>query len=318
MRLASTAAVGNEGEQIMDVVGIGLSVLDLLVRIDHVPDFESAVAVSQSSIQGGGPVATALVTVARLGGSAGYVGKVGRDLNSRLMLDLLRRDGVDTSRVVVDPASTAGFSIVLVEEATGRRGFIGCGRKGMQLRAEELSREYVTSGRYLHLDSLSEEAGLLAARWMREAGGKVVLDAAATRAWRLPAERLARLEHVDVLIAARSFARAATGEDDPPGAARALLGLGPEIVAVTGGEEGSWGATAGEAHHAPAFAVDVVDTTGAGDVYHGAFIYGLLQGWHLAETLRFSNAVAAIKCTRLGGRAGIPTRPQVESFLAER
>jgi sulfofructose kinase len=120
---------------------------------------------------------------------------------------------------------------------------------------------------------------------------------------------------VDVLIASERFPPAYTGQEDPVQAGRSLLERGPEIVVVTLGAEGCLCLWEDQAIYVPGFQVDVVDTTGAGDAFHGAFLYGLLQGWELECTVVFANAVAAINCTRLSGRAGLPGLSEVWAFL---
>ena len=122
-----------------------------------------------------------------------------------------------------------------------------------------------------------------------------------------------------MLVVARQFAQDVTGETDLPACARALLDYGAQMVVITSGGNGSYGWTAGgESCHQPAFDVQVVDTTGAGDVYHGAFLVGYLRGWSLREIMAYASATAALKCMRVGGREGIPTHTEVEAFLAAR
>jgi sugar/nucleoside kinase (ribokinase family) len=127
---------------------------------------------------------------------------------------------------------------------------------------------------------------------------------------------------VDLLVVARRYAQQHTGHADPWEAGLALLETyGPRQVVITDGVRGCWfwdaaRRNAGEHLHRPAFATDVVDTTGAGDVFHGAYLYAFLQGWPAERTLAFASATAALKCRNLGGRSGIPTCPQVEAFLA--
>ncbi|MDE2726457.1 MAG: PfkB family carbohydrate kinase, partial [Gemmatimonadota bacterium] len=122
----------------------------------------------------------------------------------------------------------------------------------------------------------------------------------------------------DFLIASRVFAEALTGLADPAEAADSLAGYGSPVTVVTLGEEGSYTLAGDRTFHTPAFPVEVVDTTGAGDVYHGAFIFGLLQKWGLQKIAEFASAVAAMSCTRLGGRQGIPTLGEAMSFLRDR
>ncbi|HYL82408.1 MAG TPA: PfkB family carbohydrate kinase, partial [Candidatus Acidoferrum sp.] len=154
---------------------------------------------------------------------------------------------------------------------------------------------------------------LQAARWAREAGIPVSLDAEDSTELR---EELFRF--TDILIVSHPFSRELTGKTDLTDILRGLARLGPACVGVTLGDQGSALLHRQEIVEVPAFPVDVVDTTGAGDVFHGAFLYGLLQGWKAGDILLFANAVSALKCTRLGGRAGIPRPAEVRAFLDAR
>lgn len=201
--------------------------------------------------------------------------------------------------------------MVLVEAGTGRRSIL-CYRAAGELVLDEADRTYISSARYLHLDGHHMSAAITAARWARADGVKVSFDA------NRPRPRLDELlPLVDVLIASERFPPAYTGQRDQVRAGRSLLELGPETVVITLGAEGCLCLWGDQVIPVPAFQVDVVDTTGAGDAFHGAFLYGLLQGWDLKRTAIFANAVAAINCTRLGGRAGLPTLAEVEAFLSE-
>ena len=182
---------------------------------------------------------------------------------------------------------------------------------------QDLDREYITRAQYLHVDGKHHAAALQAAKWMHEAGKTVVMDGSKTDG--PVSDRLGTLvEHVDVLITGTGFAKGLTGRADIWEAGRSILEMGPRIFVETVGEKGSYTVTQDEEFHTPAFQVDVVDTTGAGDVFHGAYIVGLLHGWSLRQIAQFSTAVSAIKCTQLGGRAGIPTYDGTLAFLKER
>jgi sugar/nucleoside kinase (ribokinase family) len=126
------------------------------------------------------------------------------------------------------------------------------------------------------------------------------------------------VRHVDILICGSGFGASLTGRSDIWDAGKAMLDRGPSIVVQTEGEDGSYTTTAGASFHTPAFKVDVIDTTGAGDVFHGAYLVGMLHGWNLEAVATFATAVSAIECTKLGGRAGIPGYADVMAFLAER
>lgn len=299
----------------LDVVGVGLATLDVLVRLERMPTWEQGAPMSAFGLDGGGPVATALVAAARLGARCGFVGTCGDDLAAELKARFLTREGLDLSRLVKRDAPENQVVLVCVQQSSGERVFCGLRDFAAQpLRPDELDRDYITSARYLHLDGCHHEAALQAAQWMQAAGKPVMLDAArVTAGARVGLAEL--ISHVDYLICGSGFATALTGLDDIWEACRALLRRGPRVVVQTEGAQGSYTVTAEEAFHTPAFAVEVVDTTGAGDVFHGAFLVGLLHGWDLRLIAQFASAVAALKCGKLGGRAGIPRLEQALAFL---
>jgi ribokinase len=301
----------------LQVVGLGMCTLDVLMRLKDMPTWERGTRISDFRLDGGGPVGTAMVTAARLGARVGFIGTAGDDEAAELKLHSMIEAGVDTSRVVTHPGSDDQVVIVFVHEETGERMFAGVARERRALRTEDLDRAYITSAEYLHLDGFHFEAALQAARWMREAGKKVVLDGHKTN--RPVRPRLRKLvEYVDVLISGSGFARSLTGISHIWEAGRAALDMGPSIFVQTEGEEGSYTIAAEERFHTPAFNVDVFDTTGAGDVFHGAYIVGLLHEWNLQQIAQFATAASAIECTKLGGRVGIPCFGEVMSFLNER
>ena len=295
----------------MDVVGLGLCTLDDLGLVPHLPRLDEGVPLLDVSRQGGGPVAQALVTLARLGAAAGFVGRVGEDdVGHRIRADMAA-EGVDLSRMQVVPGATSARCIILIDQPSGKRSICASRGTAGDVPVAGLDLAYLCSGRVLHLDGHSREAALVAARAARAAGVTVCLDAG------YPDPGLADLVALtDVLIAGERFA-AAVDTDERRAAAR-LLAAGPRIVVITRGERGSVTRTADAAFCTPAFRVPVVDTTGAGDVFHGAYLFGLLQGWELDAVAEFASATAALKCTKLGGRAGIPRRTEVVDFLRER
>lgn len=292
-----------------DVIGLGFSSLDTIGLVPHLPRLDQGTPLLDLTRQGGGPVAQALVTLARLGARAGFIGRVGDDEAGLAMRHGLDAEGVDVSRLQTEPAATSPQCIILVDQPTGKRS-ICCTTGSVAAISDDVDVAYACAGSYLHLDGYSPAAALVAARSARVAGVTVCLDAGG------PGRHLHDLVPVtDVLIAAESFVRAFASDGTLETGARQLMAMGPAIVVVTRGERGSYIRTADQELVTPAFSVPVVDTTGAGDVFHGGFLYGLLQGWELARTARFAAAAAALKCTKLGGRAGIPRLLEVEAFL---
>jgi sulfofructose kinase len=174
-----------------------------------------------------------------------------------------------------------------------------------------LDRELITAARALLIDTHMPEAALTAARWMRLTGGLVMLDGERVRDGTLDL-----LPHCDLLVVSDRFGRDATGLDEPWAAARALHSRYERLALVTCGAEGSWCAHEGELFHTPAFEIEPVDTTGAGDVFHGALLYALLRGDAVRDAVRFASAAAALSCRGLGGRGSLPTVGEVEDMLA--
>jgi len=305
----------------LDIVGLGLATLDVLVRMKELPTWQRMGAMSGFALDGGGPVGTGLVAAARLGARAGYVGTAGADRIAELKLEFLAREGLDLSRLVRRPGPESNVILVCVDEASGERAFAGLqDRHRTPLGPDELDRAYITGARYLLLDGHHPAAARLAARWMHEEGKEVMLDSARVDGGlaSVPDTTRSLVARTDILICGSGFVPALTGRDDIWEAGRAALDLGPRIVVQTEGADGAYTVSRDGLFHTPAFAVDVVDTTGAGDVFHGAYLVGLLHGWALPEVTQFAAAAAAIKCRHLGGRAGIPTYGETLHFLAER
>lgn len=304
----------------LQIIGLGMATLDVLLRLKDMPTWEHGTRISDFSFQGGGPVGTAMVAAAKLGARVGFIGTVGNDEAADLKMRSFHEVGVDLSRLIHRDIPENQVIIVYVHAETGERVFAGVSRTSdTQIGPDELDRDYITSADYLHLDGHHSAAALQAAQWMRAACKTVVLDGSKTNSpVRGPMRDL--VTYVDILISGSGFVQGLTGETDLSRALEAALDYGPRIVVQTEGVDGAYTVTRGpagveERFHTPAFACNVIDTTGAGDVFHGAYIVGLLHGWDVRETARFASAVSALKCTRLGGRAGIPTFEETMAFL---
>jgi len=304
-----TAAQGNR----MDVVGLGYCAYDVLAITPRLPAFDDLEMIHVDDLvwDGGGPVGTALTALARLGARTGYVGLLGDDREGRWLGGCFRREGVDVARLRFGHKVGTNVCLILVERGTGGRSILCHPRvKPEDLVLEEADRAYIQAARVLHLDGQFLPAAVQAARWMREAGGQICFDG------NHPRPGLAELlPLVDWLVVADSFPTRVTRLDDPEAAARELLALGPQVLVVTEGLKGCQVWTATEHFQVPAFPVEAVDTTGAGDAFHGGFLYGMLQGWELRRVATFANAVAGLNCRTLGGRRGLPTLTQVEDLV---
>ena len=255
----------------IDVIGLGLCTVDMLFVVDQQPSFDTTMRASQYMRQGGGPVPTALVALARLGASTSYVGKVGDDPDGDFIRAELEKEGVDTSPFVVVPDALTRVALVLVEKATGERGFTTRPETCPDLGPTEFTRETIANARMLHLDD-ADPACMQAARWAREAGNTVVYDGT----W-LHDDLEEFLPLVDIPIVSEPMVRRWMPGATPQEVVDRLARHTDGICVYTLGERGSIGRWRNGTFLYPAFPVEVVDTTGAGDAFHGAFIYGLLQ-----------------------------------------
>lgn len=298
------------GDDGWDVVGVGLNAVDFLCVVPHLPAFDTKLRMSRFLLAGGGQVATALVALARWGLRCAYVGKVGGDELGRFALGELEREGVDTRWVSVARGSASQCAAILIEEASGERTIVWHRPKASELAADEVPLEALASCRALLVDGHEAEAALAAAEAAKKSGALVVLDAEELSP--LTGELLGLTDHC---IGTEEFTRAYSGGEDLLEGLRAVRDAGPAVAGVTLGRGGS--ATLDEAGLAArgGFRVPVVDTTGCGDVFHAAYLFGLLEGRSPVERLDFANAAAALKCRELGGRAGIPTLEELKAFL---
>jgi sulfofructose kinase len=299
----------------IQIVGLGLATIDILMRLGQMPSWEYYNQIEAVKLEGGGMVATALVAASRLGVKTGYVGTTGCDGAGSLKKKWLVQEGVDTSHTITNSLPESQLALVFVHAITGERTFAAAQDFGTGvLQPEELDRDYILAADYLLIDGYHAEAALQAARWMRAAGKNVMLDSGKTdRA--IPPELRALVPFTDVLISGSGFCQALTDERDLVEAGKAILQMGPKVVVETQGDRGCTTITAAETFHTPAFQVAVLDTTGAGDVFHGAYLVGLIHGWNLRFIAMFASAVSAIKCTCLGGRSGIPGMEETFEFL---
>jgi sulfofructose kinase len=299
----------------IDVVGLGVSTIDIVTLVDHFPAQEEIQRALDMTVQGGGPVATAIVALARLGARAAMLDAVGDDWRGSLILEEFRQEGVETGHIQRCPGRTSATACVLVQRETGARTIVYLPGTTPELSPRDLPREAIESARILHMNGRHPEACPQACRWARAAGALVSFDGGADR---YRPEMRALLPLTDICIVARDFAEKYSQEKEIPAAAARLLGEGPRLVVVTDGTLGSWiYPRDGRAFHQPAYRVpEVVDTTGCGDAYHGAFLFGLLQGWPLEKVASHASAAAALNAQHLGGRRGLPNLEAVEGFLA--
>jgi len=303
------------GELNPQIVGIGRCTLDIIFRLPDYPTWEKGVVYDEYSIDGGGQVSTGLVAASKLGVSTGYIGTAGSDYAGTLKVESLREWGVDTSHVIRRMGPDGQVVLVTVQSGTGERVFNHSDRLDAEpVTTDELDYDYITKADYLLLDGSHPEAALEAAKWMSEAGKQVMLDGSKTdESIKESTRRL--IPFVDVLVCGAGFGEKLAGVGDVFEAGERVLDMGPSVFVETLGERGSITVTKEERFETPSFDITVKDTTGAGDVFHGAYLYGLINGWSPKRIALFSTAVSALKCTRMGGRRSAPDLGEVLEFL---
>jgi sugar/nucleoside kinase (ribokinase family) len=301
------------GSAAFDVVGLGLNSIDLVAVVPGHPPPNSKQRLERFEPMPGGQIATALAVCARLGWTSSYIGRFGADDLGAQSRDSLTAAGVDISRSVTVDGATNQFAVVLVDSATGDRTVLWHRHPGLTIEPATVERDAVTAGRVLIVDCHETRAAAQAARLARGAGMVTIVDVEKVRP-----HIGDLLAHIDAIIAAQEFPTDFTGYPSP---GRALEALADEfrapLVCVTLGREGSLARCAGREIRTPAFPVECVDSTGAGDAFRGGFAAGCLRApdGELEDALTFANAVAALNCRRLGARGGIPTAGEVEQLL---
>jgi len=296
----------------VDVVGLGLNATDTVMTVRKFPALGGKERVVASSMQAGGQMATALVTCRRLGLKVRYIGKVGDDPGGRLQMASLRREGLDLSDARVVRGVPNQYGCIVVDQATGERTIFWDRDARLAVQPKELKPSAITSARLLHLDGCDVEAALEAARTAHGARIPVLADLDTVYK---NVEKL--FPYLDYLIASTQFLPTVTGHADP---FKVLEYMAREYrvntPGMTLGRDGALVYHAGRYVYSPGFVVETVDTTGAGDVFHGAFAYALLAGWQMTRVLDFANAMAALNCTVLGARGGIKSLAEAEHLMA--
>ncbi len=291
----------------VDVLCVGHASFDLVMVVDHHPEADEKTRAISMVECGGGPAANAAVAVVRLGGTSAFVGYLGDDLYGEKHLEELIRDGVATGHVVRGEAQTP-LSVILVKP-DGKRTVIN--HSSLPPLSENETDLSDIRARCLLFDGHEPLISVPLAKKAKKAGIPTVLDAGSVHHG---SRALAPL--VDYLVASERFARDFTGETGPARALEKLAGITPSVV-ITLGDRGLVWSHSGEEGELPACQVDAVDTTGAGDAFHGAFALGVAQNMAWDKLLCFASATAALTCTTLGARRGIPSIKDLSDFMRQ-
>lgn len=295
-----------------DVVGVGLNATDTMILIPHFPAYGGKVPFLDEIMSPGGQVATAVVCCAQLGLRTKYIGTIGDDERGRIQWESLQGTGVNLDHVQRRENTPNQSAYILIDQTTGERTVFWSRPEGLRIDPVEITPDQITCARLLHIDGHDTPAVAHAARIARQHGIPVTVDV----------DTIYKgfedvLPNVDYLITSSEFPERWTGESDP---CKALTLLQEtyrmRVAAMTLGAHGALARIGGRFCYSPAFVVNCLDTTGAGDVFHGAFCYSVVKGFSIAETLEFSNAMAALNCTALGARGRIAAEEQARALIS--
>jgi len=311
----------------VDVVGLGSCAVDYFAIVPKILSAEEKVNVQNLEIRPGGVTANNLTQIARLGIKAGWFGKIGDDDNGRLLLRQFEEDEIDTSHIMIMKDKRSSFTWIPLDP-TGSRAIYMFPNVTAEITPEEiddLHKDYIEGARALHTEAsqLPLKPVLRACEIAKEADVTILFDLDVSPTYFVDVARLGTKKELmtaihlaDILAPCKDAAREITGRTDPVEMAEKLLSKGPKVVAITIGESGCVLATVDQSVKVPGYRVEVVDTTGAGDAFHGGLSYGFLKGWDLEEIGKFANACAALCCTKVGARA-MSRLDEVITFMRE-
>ncbi|MEO5359485.1 MAG: PfkB family carbohydrate kinase [Nitrospirota bacterium] len=286
--------------------GLGQCSLDFLSFVDTFPVEDTKCEVSPWIVEGGGPVATALVTLSRLGVNTRFMGLVGDDETGGKIKHGLIAEGVDISHMLTEKGGSSQTACIIINKKTaGRTIFWSRSLKGECAVTEA----FLKDANILHLDGLMEDASINAAEMAKSLGIPVMLDAGSVRS---KTHELIPL--CDYVVCSEKFSEEYASSHDKT--LSQLTASGVKFASVTLGNKGSLTLIDDRTYYHPAYDIRAVDTTGAGDVFHGGCLYGLLNNWPHEEIVRFATAAAAMKCLKTGGRAGIPRISEIGEFMS--
>ncbi len=295
----------------VDCLGFGIAPADILMQVENYPQAGAKVDALSTTIQGGGPIPTAMVALARLGKKAALLAAVGDDIFGRFVIDELKREKVDTANIIIKKKPTA-LAAGLVEDKHGRRTIVL--DLNISISPADINLKKLPATKVVHLDGRYLPACMKLARWAKAQKATVVFDIGS---WRNDVTEILPL--VDHLVCAEDFALPYTKSKNIMKAIERLSTICPGTIVITSGINGSIGFdNLSGIIRQRAYRVKAVDTTGAGDVYHGAYIFGLLEKWDMKKRMKIAAAAAAIKCTKPGGRTAAPSYRQVQNFLNKR
>ncbi|MGO9241875.1 MAG: carbohydrate kinase family protein [Bryobacteraceae bacterium] len=294
-----------------DVVGVGLNATDTLILIPHFPPYGGKVPFTAELLSPGGQVASAMVCCARLGLRACYIGAIGDDERGRIQWESLAGAGLNLDHVQRRSNCPNQTAYILIDQRSGERTVIWHRAECLRIDPSDLTEEMICCAGLLHIDGHDTPLVARAADIARRNGIPVTVDVDT-----IYKGFEAVLPNVDYLITSSEFPERWTGDADPLQALTRIQDeYGMRCAAMTLGAHGALARMDGRFFYSPGFVVSCLDTTGAGDIFHGAFCYSVVRGFSLLESLEFSNAMAALNCIALGARGGIAAEAEARALM---
>ena len=299
-----------------DVIGIGASTIDIINVVDHFPAEEEVQKSYENIVQGGGPVATAIVALARLGSKVMMIDNVGDDWIGKHIVEEYKNENVNSELIKVWDDHTTSSATILVRKKDGARTIIFSPGNAPEVSPNDITEETISKSKYIHINGRHLYACLQACKIAKTTGTKISFDGGSHR---YREELKTIIPFVDICIVAKDFAFSFSRTESISESANCFLKSGSKIIVITDGTNGSYLFTKEiNCHHQKAFLVEnTIDTTGCGDSFHGAFLFGLCNNYDLFQTMKIASAVAAINSTKIGGRTALPDFETVKNFLQQ-
>ena len=295
------------------ITGVGAAVLDYLNVIEAYPQEEGSTHITQIIRQGGGACATAVVATKRLGMYGQMITSVGDDETGKQILDGLDEEGIDTTMIEVVPGGISPHSEIMVNPETGTRTKFVCSSTlpPIEWNADQIA--VLKNSDILHVDGTRYDNAMAAIEIAKQNHIMVSVDGRHLEKDRELSRRMA--EMADILIMSASYSRLVTNAGRAEDGMAYFASRGPKVIISTQGTHGCLAWIDGHVEVFPGYSVKAVDSTGAGDVFNGAFIAAYMRGSDVRQAIRYATIAAALKCTQIGGRAGIPTDKEIRSYL---
>ena len=298
-----------------DAVGFGLNAVDHLIVVPKYPDFDTKTRLLAHQLSAGGQTATAMVSLKRLGLNTAYAGRFGSDPEGHFGLKTLKDEGINIDHAEMIQGASTQIAFITIEEQSGERTIVWDRDERLAYQPEEAPLGFGSRGRVLHLDAHDPRACVRVAQDAKNAG--TIISADIDNVYEGLPELL---PYIDLLLGSKEFPGRVTGISDGRIALVELQNrFGSAMTGMTVGDQGVIVYCEGQFLESPAYPAPggCKDTTGAGDAFRGGFLYGLLTGEDIETSMKFGNAVAAMKCSKLGARPGLPNKQQLEAFLSD-